>query len=188
MFCLLGDHRHRLDAGRARADQRDALPGEIDRLMRPMAGVVDLALETVEAFDVGDARIRQTAGREHDEFCRYRLAVRGRDLPNIAALVEFGALNTGVELDVAPQVKTIGDVVRIFQDLRLRGLALAPVPLLLQFIGEGIGILHALDVATRAGIAIPVPGAPTPLPCSNSRAVMPSPRNRCSIYMPAKPA
>jgi hypothetical protein len=50
-------------------------------------------------------------------------------------------------------------VIGVFQDLGLRRIALAPVPLLLQVIRERIGILHALDVAARAGIAVPVPGA-----------------------------
>ena len=58
-----------------------------------------------------------------------------------------------------PQVEAVGNMVGIFQDLRLRRVAFAPVPFLLQFIGERIGILHALDVAARAGIPVPVPGA-----------------------------
>jgi len=41
----------------------------------------------------------------------------------------------------------------------LRRVALAPVPFLLQFVRERIGILHAFDVAARPGIAVPVPGA-----------------------------
>ena len=57
------------------------------------------------------------------------------------------------------QIEPVGDVVGVFQDLRLRRIALAPVPFLLQFVRERIGILHALDVAARAGIAVPVPGA-----------------------------
>src|SRR5487761_2075836 len=50
-------------------------------------------------------------------------------------------------------------MIGVSKNLRLRRVALAPVPFLLQFIGEGIGILHALDVATGAGIPVPVPGA-----------------------------
>src|SRR5262249_32792032 len=58
-----------------------------------------------------------------------------------------------------PQVEAVGDVVGVFQDLGLRRIALAPAPFLLQLVRERIGILHALDVAARAGIAVPVPGA-----------------------------
>ena len=67
---LLGDDRHRLDRRRSGADDADALAGEIDLFMRPVAGVVDLALEAIEALDVGHPRVRQAAGGEHDEFCR----------------------------------------------------------------------------------------------------------------------
>ena len=67
--------------------------------------------------------------------------------------------DAGVELDIGAQIEAVGDVVGVFQNLRLRRVALAPVPFLLQFVGERIGILHALDVAARAGIAVPVPGA-----------------------------
>jgi hypothetical protein len=33
-------------------------------------------------------------------------------------------------------------------------------PFLLQFLRELVGILHALDVAAHAGVAVPIPGAP----------------------------
>jgi hypothetical protein len=64
-----------------------------------------------------------------------------------------------VELDVATQIEPVGDVVGVTQDLGLGGVALGPFPVLLQRIGELVGILHALDVAPRTGIAVPVPGA-----------------------------
>ena len=84
----------------------------------------------------------------------------------IGALVEHGAFDAGVELDVGAQIEPVRDVVGVFQDFRLRRVALAPVPFLLQFVGERIGILHAFDVAARAGIAVPVPGAADARPCS----------------------
>ena len=127
--------------------------------MRPVAGVVDLALELTETLDVGHPRVRQAAGSEHDEFRHHCLAVGSRDRPHAGRFVERGAFDAGVELDVGPQVETIRDVVGVFQNLRLRRVALAPVPFLLQLFGERIGILHALDVAARAGIAVPVPRA-----------------------------
>ena len=75
MARLLGNHRHRLDPRRSRADHADALAGEIDRLVRPMSGVIDLALEAIEALDLGHPRVRQAAGGEHDEFRGHDLAV-----------------------------------------------------------------------------------------------------------------
>ena len=66
--------------------------------------------------------------------------------------------HAGVELDVAAQIEAIGNVVRVIEDLGLGRVALRPLPLLLELVGELVRVLHALDVAARAGIAIPVPG------------------------------
>jgi hypothetical protein len=70
--------------------------------------------------------------------------------------------NIVVGLDLSTQVVAIGDVIGVAEDLRLAGVALGPVPFLLQLVVEGVGVLHALDVAAGAGIAVPVPGAATP--------------------------
>src|SRR5450631_43044 len=158
MAGLFGDDGHRLDRGRSGADHADALAGEIDPFMRPVTGVIDLALEIGEALDIRHPRIRQAAGGEHDMFCRDGLAVGSGDLPYIGALVENSPIDAGVELDIATEIKTVGDVIGVLQDLGLRRVALAPVPILLQLVRERIGILHALDIAACAGIAIPVPG------------------------------
>src|SRR6266446_6485211 len=50
-------------------------------------------------------------------------------------------------------------MVRVAENFRLRGKQLAPLPVLLQLLREAERILHALDVAARAGIAVPVPSA-----------------------------
>jgi hypothetical protein len=91
-------------------------------------------------------------------FCRDRIAVGSRHRPDVVILVERGAIDPCVELDIGPQAKTVGNMAGVFQDFRLRRVALAPLPLLLQFVGERIGILHALDVAACPRIAVPVPG------------------------------
>src|SRR5262245_32452246 len=67
-------------------------------------------------------------------------------------------VDAAVELNITAQVEAIGHVPCIGQKLRLGRVALAPVPLLLQRRVELIGVLHALHVAARAGIAVPVPG------------------------------
>ena len=54
----------------------------------------------------------------------------------IGAFVEFGAIDPCIELDIAAKIKAVGDVAGIFQDLGLRRVALAPIPLLLQFVIE----------------------------------------------------
>src|SRR5450631_1567221 len=47
----------------------------------------------------------------------------------------------------------------IAQNFRLRRVALRPLPLGLELRIETIGVVDALDVAARAGITVPVPGA-----------------------------
>src|SRR5690606_3253331 len=53
MFCLSGYHRNALDAGRTRADNRDTLAGEVHAFMRPSARVIPVALEILEALEIG---------------------------------------------------------------------------------------------------------------------------------------
>src|SRR5262245_31217635 len=75
-------------------------------------------------------------------------------------LLEARPSDAGIELDIAAQVEAFRHVPRVGQELRLGRVALAPVPFLLRRWVELIGVLHALHVAARAGIAVPVPGAP----------------------------
>ena len=159
MFRLARDHRDRSARRTSRCRSPRPWAGEVDALMRPEAGVVPLALEVLQALEVGHPRRREIA-RRHDEVARADLlAAVGLDRPFAGLAVEQRRRDAGVELDVAAQVEAIGDVVDVVQDLRLGGVALGPLPFLLQLVGEGVGILQALDVAARAGIAVPEPGA-----------------------------
>ena len=74
---LAGDERDGLDARRAGADDRDPLAREVDALVRPAAGEVDLAGETAGAFDVGRLGHRKAAGG-HDVVPAPDLLARGR--------------------------------------------------------------------------------------------------------------
>ena len=76
-----------------------------------------------------------------------------------ARLVEHRRDHAGVERDVAAQVEFVGDPVQVAQDLGLGGVLLGPVPLLLQFVGERVAVVDALDVTACAGIPVVVPGA-----------------------------
>ena len=69
--CLawLGDDRDHLHARRAGADHADPQAAEVDALMRPQAGVVPLALEVLQALEVGHPRRREIA-RRHDAVAR----------------------------------------------------------------------------------------------------------------------
>ena len=110
MLCLLGNHRHRLDARRAGADHGDALAGEIDRLMRPVAGVIDLALEAIDALDVGmRASERQPVAITRSSPSSSRL-LRSSPSSRYRRSSNRALDDRGVELDVRPQVEAIGDV------------------------------------------------------------------------------
>ncbi len=137
---LLRDHRHRLDRRRTRADHADAQSGEVDSLVRPMASVIGLASEALDAWEIGQACGGQAAGG-HDAVARGHLvAAIGADVPPMRRAVEPRRRHAGVEPDVASQVKAVGDVIGVAQDLRLRGKQLAPPPLLLEFRRERVGV------------------------------------------------
>src|ERR1700712_4810436 len=64
----------------------------------------------------------------------------------------------GFELDVAPEVELVGDMVQIPLGFRLAGEMLLPVPFVEQFLRKGVAIGPAFGVEPGAGITIPVPG------------------------------
>ena len=156
---LLGDDRDRLDGRRAGADHAHPLAGEVDALVGPRAGVVRRPLERVGAGDLGRVGGAEAAGGHDDEAGRHVVALVGADAPGAGGLVEGGGRHLRLELDVLAEVEAVGDVVGVGEDLGLRGVALGPLPLLLEVLVEAVGVLHALDVAARAGVAVPVPGA-----------------------------
>ena len=154
---LEGDERDGLDAGRAGADDRDPLAGEVDALVRPAAGEVDRPGETSGPFDVRRLRHRQAAGG-HDVVPAPHLPVAvGRDHPLFRRLVPASRGDGGRELDVRAQLVAVGHEPQVVQDLRLGGVLLRPGPLLLQLRVEAEGVVRGGDVAARPGIAVPVP-------------------------------
>ena len=109
--------------------------------------------------------------------------------PPPGGLVEGRRRHARRELDVAPQVEAVGDVVDVGEDLRLGGVPLAPLPLLLQLVRERVRVVHALDVAARARVAVPVPGAADAVArLEDARRAAPSWRRRWSVQSPANPA
>jgi hypothetical protein len=101
------------------------------------------------------------------------LLVVGAHLP--AAVLEMGREHAGFELDMASQIEAISHVIDVAQNLRLRCVLLAPGPLLLQRRIELVGVLHALDVAARARVAVPEPcaaDAVTGLEHANAQALL----------------
>ena len=154
---LAGDERDGLDARRAGADDRDPLAREVDTLVRPAAGEVDLAGETAGAFDVGRLGHREAAGG-HDVVPAPDLRpAAGGEPPPVLLLVPAGGGDGGGKLDVRTQPVAVGHELEVVQDLRLRGVLLRPGPFLLQFRVEAVGVVRGGDVTAGPGIAVPVP-------------------------------
>ena len=159
VFRLPGNHRDRLDAGRPGADDAHAQARKVNASGRPHAGVIPLALERIEPLEFGNVGQRQVACG-HDAVARDdHIAAISPDGPAVGVGVELRGHDARVALDACAQLEPVGHVVDVLKDLGLAGKAFGPVPLLLEFLGERVGILCAFDVAARARIAIPEPGA-----------------------------
>src|ERR1700731_2048291 len=83
--------------------------------------------------------------------------------PCVCLAIENRLFYPRVELDVSPEVEAVSHVVDVAQDLRLRAVALGPMPFLLQLVRERIRVLHALDIAATPWVAVPVPSAADPV-------------------------
>ena len=156
---LLGDQRDRLDAGRPRADHRDALAGEIDALMRPAAGEIDLALEILDAVDLRRLGRGETAGGHDVIAAGYAGTAVGLEQPASGRFIPVRRGHLGVEADIRPQVVAIGNEAEIAQDFGLGRVLLRPFPFALQLGIERVAVVDGLNVAACAGIPVPVPGA-----------------------------
>ncbi len=80
-------------------------------------------------------------------------------VPLVRRLVPVRGGDRAAELHVAAEVELVGDVVQIFQSVRLGGEVLLPVPFLHQFLGERVAIRPAFGIETGPGVTVPVPGA-----------------------------
>src|SRR5580700_3420982 len=124
--------------------------------------MIPFSLETLQTREARRPRRREIA-RRHDAKARSRgLGFVSLYRPCVCLAVEDRLSDPGVELDVAPEVEAVGHMVDVTQDLRLRPVALGPMPFLLQVVREGIRVLHAFDVAATPWVAVPVPGAANP--------------------------
>jgi hypothetical protein len=116
-------------------------------------------LVTLEARYLGQLRRGKDAGGHDDELCIHLVAgVRG-DRPSGRRVVPVRAGHRRAEGDVAEQIEPFGDVIEVAQHLGLGRILFGPLPRLLEFGGEGVGVGEAVYVAASAGVSIPVPGA-----------------------------
>src|SRR5438132_6016424 len=124
--------------------------------------MIPLSLEALQTREARRPRCRKIA-RRHDTEARDRgVPFVGPDGPCVSLAVEDRLFDPGVELNVAPEAEAVSHMVDVTQDLRLRAVALGPMPFLLQFLREGIRVLHAFDVTATPRVAVPVPGATNP--------------------------
>ena len=154
----LGDFRDGLNAGGAGADHRDALARKTDRFLGPVMRVAGLALEALDAGNARQNRRGQHADRGDQEAGGTVRAVVERDLPTSAVFLVMRRGHCGFELDVAPEVELVGNVVQIPFGFRLAGKMLLPVPFVEQFLRKGISVRPTFGVKPGAGITVPVPG------------------------------
>ncbi|MGY3104590.1 hypothetical protein ACVWW7_001217 [Bradyrhizobium sp. LM6.9] len=127
--------------------------------MRPASGEINLAAKILDAVDLGRLWRGKAAGGHDVMAAGDRCAVVGGELPAFGRFVPFGFGHLGLEADVAPEIVAVGDEAEIAQDLGLGGVFFRPGPGLVEFRIERIAVIDGLDIAARAGITVPVPGA-----------------------------
>src|SRR5580704_5696080 len=86
-------------------------------------------------------------------------AVVERDFPASAGFLVMRRGHRGVELNVAPEVEPVGDVVQIPLGFRLAGEMFLPVPIVEQVLGKRVAVGPTFGVEPGAWVAVPIPGA-----------------------------
>ena len=152
--------RDDLHAARRRADDRDSLAGEVDRLRRPQPGVVLHAAEVVAPGHVRGVRHREDTGRGDEEPGPMLGPVAGDHRPGARRLVVHGRRDRRVEPHVAAEVEAVDHMVEVALDLRLAGEVLLPLPVVEQLLREEVAVRVALGVESGARVAVPEPRAP----------------------------
>ena len=156
---LPGDQGDRLDARGAGSDHGDTSAGEVDAVVGPATGEVDVTAEPVHPGDVRRLRHGQAAAGHDVPAAGDGLAGVGGHRPPVTPVVPVGGGDAGTEHDVATEVVAVGHVPQIGQDLRLGRVLLGPGPLGLELGVEAEGVVGGGDVAAGTRVAVPVPGA-----------------------------
>ena len=178
--------RDRLDARRAGADDADALAGEVDALVRPArrCGTTSPCEARRGPGSSGILRRRQAAGR-HDA----GTAPSTRSPPSVSTVQRPAASSKRRRGRRACRTGCRG----AGRSGRRRGRGSAGSPAApgsarvhshscCELVGERVGVVEALDVAARARVAVPVPGAADAVARLEARArESPSSRRRWSM-------
>src|SRR5712671_7912337 len=92
--------------------------------MRPLAGVVPLPFERLEAWDLGHIGRGQAADGGNQTPRRHRLAGLGGHPPEISGSIILCPGDPRFEADVAVQVEAVGDVIEVASFVSMTGNAL----------------------------------------------------------------
>ena len=148
-----------LDAGGAGAHHAHPLADELDPLLRPACGVMDLPAERGLARKQLVQRRRQHAGAADQEACLQTFAAVGVHRPQPGRLVIARGGHPGIEQEVLAQVRPVGHVVQPALGFRLRRIALARLPVLEHGLIEPVLIDLGFGIEACPRVAVPVPGA-----------------------------
>src|SRR5690348_242565 len=157
--------RHALHRGRAGADDADALVLETGEaamavaariVIVPTAGVKGMALERLDAGNAGELGTMQGSVRHNDEARLHGVVAIGPDDPARDLVIPAHLGHFGLEADIAIEIELARDGAAVFEDLRRAGIFLDRH--VADFF-EQRQINVGFDVAGRARIPVPVPGA-----------------------------
>src|SRR5882757_6821059 len=164
MLRVLREMRHALDCGCAGSDHGHALVSELVQIpvgvaarvsIIPAAGVESVTREAIDAGNSGKLRPVQRSVGHDDESCSHPITTIGRNDPPTLFLAPRYVFDLSLKAGVAIQIEFFADTPRMGQDLRRVGILL---------LRDVAGLLEQrqidvrLDIALRAGIAVPVPG------------------------------
>jgi len=147
------DLRHELDRRGAGADHRDALAGEVV-LVVPLRGVKGVALEAVQAREVGHVGLLQRAGRG-DHALRHVTPVGGVDQPALTRVIPPRSEHLDTEANLRQHAELLGGALGVALELRLRGVHPRPVRVGRKRQRVQVG----RDVAGAARVGVHSPGA-----------------------------
>ena len=148
------DLRDELDGARRVADHRDALAGEIVRVV-PASRVEALAPEPLEARDRRDRRPVQLPDGAHQHVGRRLGTARRADAPGGRVVVPARPGDLRPEADVAEDVVLPRAMIHVVPDLLLRRPLPRPVGLLLE--GEAVGERRHVARGARVRVVAPRP-------------------------------
>ena len=123
--------RHDLNGTGPGSNDRDSLVREVD-LVVPASGVHHLALELVYPGDVRIGRIDQTPDAGHDRARGERFAIVRREQPGSRFLIEASFDDFRVESHLLAELVLVDDAEKVLLDFPGRGVAPAPVGILLE--------------------------------------------------------